>query len=733
MDQCILTCEALGAATVTRLAGREALSELSSFEVDVLSPDGAVDLEALLGSEAGLVLSDGEAARPVPLVVARASWAGVARDGHRYRLGLAPKAHTLAIRHGHEIFQNKTTQQIVADILTRAGLGGAELAFRLAGQYQERLYCVRYGESEWSFVLRLLAEEGINLWFDATGEGAPLTVCGDHDGAHGSIEGGPNLVFEDGSGMVRSAAMPFELERTWSLAHDKVHVRDFDVRRPDVLVEGVAGDGPLEHFEFPARTMNADAAQARAKARLEQLRRGADALTLRSHCARLQPGRVVHLDGASDEHHRGDFLIVAVEHTVEQAARSRTGGIPYANRASLVPYEQGRTYRPALPRAVPKVDTLETVVVTGPAGEEIHVDELGRIKARFLWDRSGKGDDTSSTWLRTLQLNMFSSMILPRVGWEVPVLYLHGDPDQPVVLGRVYGGSAAVPYGQPGKKATATVQSATSPGGGTTNEVRLADDAGKMEAFIHATKDQTVSVGGTQKTSVSVDKTRDITKSYEVFVKGPQSVSVSANQTVAVGADMSVTVKGAREVSVGGMEHVKVTGTLLVEVKGSCSELVGGAYALECNQSNTVVQGAFTQTVGGALATVAGLGCNRSFAAATAIEVGAVRSITAATRCVDSVKGTKKITSGASKDKAGGKIVTKVKGAGSVKVGGSAKVKAGGKIAISASKITIKAGGGIVCDGGGKLTLKGSVKPKGSKLKLDASDTEKKSTSKVGN
>ena len=730
LEQCVLSCKALGACLVTRVSGREAMGELSRFEVHVLAEDRGLDLTAVLGADAILELGDGESSRPIPLVVAGAAWAGAARDGHRYAISLAPRAHVLELRHGHEIFQEKTTQEIVKEVLERAGITGAEVSFRLAGQYQKRVYCVRYAESEWQFLVRLCADEGINVWFDSTEQGDPIIVFGDNDTSHSSIAGNIIIPFEDGSGMVRSPSFLVALERAHEVSHDHVHVRDFDVRHPDVLIEASTGGGPLEHFEFPAGVINTAAAETRAKVRLEQLQRLAVVAEGRSHCVRFAPGRVIRIEGPSDDDLGGDHLIIEVVHEMEQSSRNVASGSPYKNRARMVPYGAGRTFRPDLPRRSPKIDGLETAAVTGPSGEEIWVDDLGSIKLRFRWDRSGIGDDKSSRWARTLQPNMLGAMILPRMGWEVPVAYLDGNPDFPVALGRLYNGGAPTPYG-PGKKATTTLQSATSPGGGTTNEIRLADDAGSMEAFIHATKDQSIAVGGTQTTKVSGNETHDVKKSLEIKITGPQSADVGGNQSVVVGADMSVTVKGARAVSVGAMEHVKVTGTMVVECKGAHSELVGGAYGLQCNASNTVVQGAFTQMIGGSLATVAGLSTNRSCAAVVVEEVGGARTMTAAMSCADSVKGTKNVTAGASKDSAGTKVVTKVKGSGSVKAA-SGNLKAAGKLAVQAAKITIKAGGGITLKGGGQLVVKGKVKPKGSKLKFDASKTEKKATSKVG-
>jgi type VI secretion system secreted protein VgrG len=732
--QAALSCEALGPAAVVRAHGVEAMNALPAWTVDVLSDDAAVDTAKLVGAPATLAFGDDAGgARGVPLLVREASYAGPHRDGHRYQIALCPPLAKLVLRAGYRIFQNVTTQEIVAKLLGDAGVSTTSIAWRLADRYQKRTYCVQYRETEWELVERLLADEGINVWFDQTDDGAPRIVFGDGAGAHDSIEGPTTVPYQDASGMAGSAASFFSLERTCELTHDRVALRDYDVRHPDVPIDGAAGDGALEWCEYPALVMHGEAAAARAQVRLDQFQRLRVRLEGRSACARLQPGRIVRIEGAADDVFSGAFLIVEAEHTIVAPSRSDgSAARPYANRVVLVPFDKQRPFRPEQPRRAPHVDTLETAVVTGPAGEEIHVNDLGDVKVRFHWDRSGVGDDKSSRWVRTLQMNMHGSMLLPRMGWEVPVVYFDGNPDRPLVLGRLYDGSAPPPYSLPAKKATSTIQSATSPSNGTTQEIRLADDAGSQETFIHATKDQSVSVGGTNTVTVGANETHDVQKSSQVSITAAQTVSVGGSQSVSVGADLGISVKGARAESVGGMETIGVTGSYNVACTGAYTEVVGGLYGLQCNQSNTVVQGAFTQTVGGVMALTAGLGTHNSVAAARVEAVGGAASFTAADVFADSVKGAKRITAGASKDDAGTNLVTNVAGVGSIKVGGTAKIEAGGLLAVQAPKITVNVGGSITAKGGATLKIGGKVKVSGGKAKFDAGSTKKTSTSKVG-
>jgi len=732
IDQAALQIEPLGPVTILRIEGTESMGDLPWFWVDVLSEDPAVDLGTLIGADAILGLADaGGGTRAVALTVIEALDAGAQRDGQRYRLGLSAWARRLTLRAGYKVFQQKTTRQIIAQVLEEAGLPAASVSWRLAGEYHERVYCVQYGETDWGFCRRLLADEGFNVWLDLLDD-KPKLVFGDHSAAHGSIEGAMTVRFEDPSGLVRASTAFYELSRAYAMCHEAVHVRDFDVMQPDVLIEGNAGDGPLEHYEFAGNNPVAAAAAAKATVRLQQLRRFAVRVTGRSGCARLQPGRLVRIEGAADEEVEGDHLIVSVSHVLQQASKhDGAGGEPYHNEVVMVPFSKDVPFRPELPRDVPRVDGLETATITGAGGEEICVDELGSVRVRFPWDTSGIADDRSSRWVRCLQMNMAAAMVLPRVGWEVPVVYVDGNPDMPFVLGRVYNGAAATPYGMPGKMAVSTIQSATSPGGGTTHEIRLSDDAGSMEAFVHATKDQTVTVGGNHTVKISASESHDVKKSSTLTVSASQTVNVSGNQSITAGADGILVVKGARSESVSAMENIGVTGSYLHICKGSYGEVIGGAYALQCNQSNTKVQGSFTQAVGGPLSTTAGLGSNNSVAAARLEDVGGARSYAALASYADSTRGVKKVTAGSARDTAGTDVVTNVSGIGTTSVGGSITLKAGGVIAVEAPKISITVGGSLTAKGGSTVKLGGKVKASG-KVKFDAGKTKKTSKSKVG-
>jgi type VI secretion system secreted protein VgrG len=727
-----LICKPLGPCRVVRAHGAEAMSALPAWTVDVLSLEPDVDLDALAQQPAVLTLTDegGGPARAIPLLVTHASYDGPYRDEHRYVVELSTEVWPLSLRSGYRIFQGKTTQEIVEEVLRDAGVPPQHVSWRLAGRYARRVQCVQYDESEWSFIQRLLADDGISYWFDREDDG-PRLVFGDTPGAHDSILGDAHVPFVDPSGMSGTVDSFFALARADELTHDAVHVRDYDERHPDVLIEGRAGDGAFEVFEFPAFVPHGDAAAARASVRLEQLQRLQVSTRGQSRCTRLQPGRVVRIDGASDEVFHGEWLIVEVEHTIEQAEDNTASARPYHNTVLLVPRTldgKTRCFRPAPPASRPQVEGIETAVVTGPPGEEIHVNDLGSVKLAMPWDPSEVRDDKSSRWARSLQMNMGGSMLLPRMGWEVAVGYLDGNPDAPLVLGQVYNAVKAPPYPMPATKATSALRSNTSPHDGSSNEIRFGDSAGAQEMFVHASKTQGVSVGASATTKVGVNETHDIKGGYAVHVKS-QTITVGGSQKIDVGSDAQTVVKGARSESIGAVEDIGVKADLGVSV-GSYSEVIGALYGLQCNETATTVKGAYAELVGGSLVALAGLGTHESVAAARIELVAGARNIVAATGCEDEVWGAKAVHAGSVCETAAGNVETAA-AAGRITVGASANVSAGGKIQIEAATITIKVGGSLKATGGSTAKVAGNLKVDGGTTKLDASTTKRKATSKV--
>jgi type VI secretion system secreted protein VgrG len=471
-------------------------------------------------------------------------------------------------------------------------------------------------------------------------------------------------------------------------------------------VDGHAGDGALVHFEYPAGVPTAEAAKARAERRLEQLQREQISVTARTDCIRVQPGRLLAIEGAADEIFQQRMLVAEARHRFARPLRDGGAAIAYGNEVSLRPTKSAEGgarphHRPALPRK-PALEHLDGAVITGAAGEEIHVDDLGRVKVRFLWDRAGPKDDRSSSWVRCLQSPLGAAMFRPRVGCEVTVGFLDGSPDQPFVLGRVYNATAVSPYALPAASATSAFQSWTTPKSGMTQEIKMSDDAGTQAMAIHASKDFSVKVGGSRKTTVGGDMDHSVGLSLTSNVLGSRSVDVGAMQTVNVGKEILLSVGGASSESIAAAEIIGVSGNRALSAGASCVELVGGGYTLLCNQSNVKVSGVSTRAVIGSNAIAAGLGMTESVAAGRAYVCLGSRTVSCGAYA-ESITGGKRSKAGVVNENAVG--IAASAPSWTVKPG-SLTVTASGKVTLSAPSITIEVSGSLTA---GPLKMSGGA------------------------
>ncbi|HVK66980.1 MAG TPA: type VI secretion system tip protein TssI/VgrG [Polyangium sp.] len=702
-------CEPLGETVVLSLDGREIMDDLSSFEI-VVHAASEVDLEALVRAPCVIVLSDPEegTARAIQLVVME-----VAEEGGRGRdralsLRLADPLAPLALRDGVRVFQDKTSEEVVTEVLAGAGVPRDGIVARLSGEYPLYPLCTQHGEAEWDFVRRLLAREGISFWTETAEDGVWRVLFGDGTASHEGIDGDPRLPFA-GPGATRARGVRALLSLAWEagLSHDRVFVRDFDVDHPDVYLDGEAGEGALEWLEVPALVPDARAAAARAKRRLEQLRRDEVKVTATSDCMRLQPGRLVEVVGGGVDLFDQRFLVSEVRHTFARPLRDGGKGSPYRNEVVLRPTrgeggEERPPHRPAI-RKEPRIHHVESAVVTGPPDEEIHTDSLGRVKVRFLWDRSGITDDRSSSWVRAMQWPLGGAMMIPRVGFEVAVSFLDGLPDRPFVLGRLYNATAVHPYVLPSARAVTALQSWTSPEDGTTQEIRFGDEAGAEAFFVHASRDLSVRVGGDHRQTTDGDEAHVVGLGLAAHVAGAEDVTIGGSQRLDVGKPVHVAVDGANAESMAA-EIVAVTGNRVVLAGGGYEESVGGAYVLQCNQSNTKTTGTFSRIVGGSKFVSAGLSVTESVAGARTYVCRGARVVTCAGAYSESVKGGKRSTAGVVTENAAADHG--IAGPTGKLASGEVALRAGGTFSIAASQITINVSGALSA---GALSITGGA------------------------
>ncbi|MCC6876751.1 MAG: type VI secretion system tip protein VgrG, partial [Sandaracinaceae bacterium] len=415
---------------VVRARVREGLSELFDVEVIFVTQDGAVDLGALLWSGAALTLTPAQATDSAPRsfhgMIEEASYLGFDRTYYRYRLRLRPQIHGLAYRVRTRIFQNKNAVDIIKQVFTDAGIPDAGVVWDTAGDYPVREYCTQWKESELAFVLRLLEEEGIFYWFEHT-ETDHVLHLGDAPDVHVPIEGDSTLRRRHHADQVVEGV--WDVVHKTRLTHDAVKTRDWHFTLAAAPLESNAGEeGGRRRYEYPGGYAVQPQGGRLTNVRFEEERAGSRHVTGASDCLRLMPGRRVTLSDVEPVVFAEDWIMTRLEQTFAAPTRADAGALgvgEHSLRFVCIPAET--PFRPPRNTPRPKAYGLESAVVTGPSGEEIHVDEFGRIKVHFYWDRENPVDDTASCWIRVQQLNTSGAMILPRIGWEMHVAFLDGD------------------------------------------------------------------------------------------------------------------------------------------------------------------------------------------------------------------------------------------------------------------------------------------------------------------
>jgi len=598
----------------------EALSRTFELTIELSASDESnIDPAKVVGKDAMLTIHlGGDDARYFRGVVMQMNaWdAGSGEGRRRFRAVVVPALRRLEHARRSRIFQEVS----VPDILKKV-LGDWKIEHRLSlqGKYGKRNYCVQYRESDFAFLSRLCEEEGIFYFFEHTSDKHTI-VFGDRPDVHKGIPDGKDyLFFQPPGGMITTSDSVQAISVAQQVRPGAVRLRDFYFKSPaaslDVHLADDKGDSALEVYDYPGEYTDPSIGKPLAKARLEELRSDVDIATGSSSCRRLAAGFVFELNN----HREGDafnrkFLIRAVRHVGRQpevlshavhADDHDKGGkesLP-AYMAEFVCQPAKVPFRPARITPRPIVNGSQTAMVVGPSGEEIHTDEHGRIKVQFHWDREGKKDDKSSCWIRVVQAWAgpgWGSLYIPRIGNEVVVEFIEGDPDRPLVTACVYNGQSPPPIKLPDEKTKSTLRSNSSQGGGGSNELQFEDAKGSEQVYLHAQKDlnievendKTQTVGGNEQLKVAKDRTKE--------VEGNQSLTVAKDDQSNIGGSQSLEVAKDRSVSVGGSHSEKVAGNQVVAVDSNHTLTVGlGAVETVGAAKALTVGGGYSVTVGG--------------------------------------------------------------------------------------------------------------------------------------
>ncbi len=607
--------------------GHEAIAQPYRFDLELVSERPELDLEALLHRPAFLAFD--RAGGGIHGLIQRAAQGESGKRLTRYSLTLVPQLAYLAHRSNQRIFQQLSVPQIIARILEEHGiLADTGHRFQLGPVlYPARDYCVQYDESDLHFLQRLCEEEGIHYHFEHDRQGHVL-VFGDDQTVFPTLA---PVAYQQDSGLVADEPVVKRFGLRLETRTSRVSRRDYDFEQPRLQLEStVSGElvPDLEDYDYPGRFTERSRGRHLAQRALERHRHDYQQAEGTSDQPRLLSGHFLELTDhpradwnqlwlLSEIHHQGRQPQV-LEESIGDAGMHGPSLSPFAgndpwnagarakpdawaegwdenddfrqgyrNRFLATPWDI--PFRPPLKHPKPKILGSQTAVVTGPPGEEIHCDPHGRVKVQFHWDREGARDDKSSCWLRVSSSwagDRYGGVAIPRVGMEVLVTFLEGDPDQPLVTGCLYHAEHVAPYELPAHKTRSVFKTLSSPGGDGYNELRIEDRKGAEQIYLHAQRDWDQNIEHDQKIRVGHERhDRVEANAYSEFqaeehrtTHGDRKTEVRASDHLTVGRDQHIRIGSGQFVEAGQEIHLSSGLKVVLEAGSELTLKAAGSF-----------------------------------------------------------------------------------------------------------------------------------------------------------
>lgn len=572
------------------LEGSEAISEPFEFKVSMHSTQTNLDAAKVIGKPVTLtILSRDSSPRYINGLVSRFTLTGTNVDFTLYEASVVPSLWLLKLSKNRKIYQSQSIPDIVKSVLTDFGV---TYSSKLTQKYPSLDYCVQYDESALDFISRLMEQVGIFYFFTHTASSHTL-VLGDSSSHFAACPVVNQVKYFPRTEQLTPVDTLFKFSYQSSLTIKTSTVNDYDFTKPSTSLQGTssAKTGKGEYYEFATHHLVPSAANAAAKLRLDAAQVDQNLLNGESFVYHFTPATQFTLSQHFVNSLNTTFVIRRVYH--------RAANDAYAN--TFEAFALSIPYRPELKTPRPRVVGCETALVVGPKGEEIWTDSYGRIKIQFPWDRDGKGDDKSSTWIRVSQSlagNGFGTMFLPRIGQEVVVSYLDADPSRPIVTGCVYNAENTIPAAFPANQTQSTILSRSSKKGTAGNEMRFEDKKGSEQVYFHAQKDMlteiendlttTLKAGSELRTIEKGDRSTLIKKGKETHsVKGTRTVEVDGNETHTNKASFSHTVSGDFSLKINGKLTITVGGGISIKSDASISQSAGESVLIKSGTTLT--------------------------------------------------------------------------------------------------------------------------------------------------
>lgn len=587
---------------LTGFSGTEGISNLFSFELDMVSENHSITFKDIIGKSVtvSITLPEGDK-RFFSGIISRfsqGSGGGEAGGDPRfsyYTATMVPWLWLLTRTADSRIFQKLSVPDIVEKVFGEKGF--LDYKVLLDGTYEPRDYCVQYRETDFNFISRLLEDEGIFYFFEHE-QGKHTLVLADAPDKHKPCPKQESARYQISAGGWLEQDVITALEWMQEIQAGKYTLSDYNFEIPgtDLKVEAPSqqalGPGEREIYDYPGEYDKRSGGERLANIRMQEQEASITTVTGSSVCRAFTSGYRFDLqDYYRDDMNNKPYVLISLDHgATEPVGVSGQGSeASYTNSFTCIPFDV--PYRP--PRLTPKpvVQGTQTAIVVGPAGEEIYTDEHGRVKVLFHWDREGKGDENSSCWIRVSQAwagANWGAMFIPRIGHEVVVDFIEGDPDRPIIVGKVYHGNNKPPYSLPAEKTKSTIKTMSSQGGEGFNEIRFEDKKGEEQVFIHAEKNQDTRVKMDSMEWIGLDRhliikneqLELVESNKHLTVKGDHNENVSGTMSLEAGMDIQEKVGMKHALDAGQEIHLKAGMNVIIEAGMSITLKAGGGFVV---------------------------------------------------------------------------------------------------------------------------------------------------------
>lgn len=734
----------LGSALWFRqMTGTEALSSNFEFDVTFHSKQSGLSAKAMLGQPVTLkVETEGKSVRHFNGICTRFASSGREGEHLLYSAKLRPWLWIASRRTDCRIFQKMTVPEIIKKVLD---LYQHPMQPKLTKTYRQWDYCVQYQESDLNFVMRLMEHEGIYFYFEHSASNHTLVFADDMDASHSALPGKSSINY---FGVDAGAVVSEEHFNSWVVREEidsgEYFTDDYDFEHPSSELN-VKRQRYMSHshdkyqvYDWPGGYVKHGDGDAYAQRRMDMLAAEHERTQGHTTVRTMAPGYRFTLQRCPRQDQNREYLAVAATYFFRDNARLSSGsgdgdadwGITVTSQPSSIPY------RSQLLTPKPRTHGPQTAVVVGPKGEEIYTDKYGRVKVQFHWDRIGQKNEDSSCWIRVAAPwagEKWGMVHIPRIGQEVVVDFIGGDPDYPLITGSVYNAEQMPPYGLPENKSASGLKSRATKGASATdfNEIRMEDFKGKEQLYVHAQRnydtvvelDSSVVVGHDRNTRIGNNDSRFVGANDRHVIGGNQANMVMGTQSNSIGKNQDTAVGGSQSNMVAGSKIQSIGGVLKEKTGGDHRESIGGrhTFTVSSDEKNNVGGKQLNFIQGGRKSIVVGkevvlsTGKTTHFAATgysvmtptSYSEQCLTRKATVLGTDDTKVVGMQTTKVGGVRDATiGGADSTKVAGAKTTTVGGANTVTAGAAISLTAgAAISLTAGGILTITAGGVTTI----------------------------